>query len=291
MKKILICPSERAAVAFLSQFAPLANLPLLGETVLGHWMEHLASRGTKEALVLATDRPEQVTDLLGEGIRWGVKVQVMRELQELTAESAFEKFRDQEIGRGLRDSSDVILLDRLPEMEGQPLFLSYGRWFAALLAWIDRMPKANRIGVREITSGVWVGLRTHMDPSVELHAPCWIGKNVRIGPNAVIGPRAVLEDRVIVESASEISDSAIGPETFVGALTKVQDSLAWGNTLINWRNGSCTQVPDPFLMCPLAASPFLHKRHSTLRWVEACRAALLKPFVLLHGPKAKLRHP
>jgi NDP-sugar pyrophosphorylase family protein len=293
MKKILICPGERSAVAFLSQFAPLANLPLLGESVLGHWMEYLSARGTKAALVLATDRPEQVCELIGNGARWGINVQVTRELQELTPAEAREKYHAiMSEGESVApvEGSDVILIDHLPELPEQSLFSGYAQWFATLVRWLQHTPKSQRIGVRELKPGVLVGLRTHIDPSAELNSPCWVGESVKIGPNVIIGPGAVLEDRVIVDAASEIAGSVIGPETFIGALTKVQDSIAWGNTLINWRTGSCTQVPDPFLMSPLGSTHFPHARHSALRWKDACRAAFMKPFELLQVSKAKLPH-
>jgi hypothetical protein len=55
----------------------------------------------------------------------------------------------------------------------------------------------------------------------------------------------------VIDAAAEVTESVIGPETFVGKLTRVHQSLAFGNMLINWQTNSCTQVPDAFLLCPL----------------------------------------
>ena len=45
-----------------------------------------------------------------------------------------------------------------------------------------------------------------------------------------------------------MSDSWIGPWTYVGAITEVKNSLAWSDGLLNWRSGSFTEVPDSFLL-------------------------------------------
>lgn len=246
MKKILICPGDMPAVAFLAQSAPLVNLPLLGQPLIVHWMEWLASGGIKDVLVLATDRPEQVRDLLSHGVRWGLRVTVQSELRELSAEDAVEKYAPQ----GWNCSAAII--DHLPDLPEFQLFSSYGQWFAAVQALLPRAAEMNRLGFRSLMPGVWIGRRAQLHATAQLAPPCWIGENVRVGPHAVIGPRAVLEDGVVVETAAEIADSVVGPETFVGAFTKVQNSLAWGSTLINWRSGSCAHVPDAFLLSSLS---------------------------------------
>jgi hypothetical protein len=70
---------------------------------------------------------------------------------------------------------------------------------------------------------------------------------------------AILENDAVAEQASEISHSWIGPETFVGSLTRIEQSLAWGSHLINWKTSSWTEVPDAFLLCSLSKSELKHK--------------------------------
>jgi hypothetical protein len=57
-----------------------------------------------------------------------------------------------------------------------------------------------------------------------------------------------VEDDVYVDEGAEISRGVIGPKTYVGALTEVRDSLAWGRDLLNLANGSVTEVTDHFLL-------------------------------------------
>jgi len=97
-----------------------------------------------------------------------------------------------------------------------------------------------------------------------------LGDQVWIGPDAEIGPMAVLEDRVFVEGGSTISHSLVGPETFVGRLTDLRGSIAWGRRLMNWRTSSSFEVNEPFLLCAL------HERHaSSERWSWLARLAAL----------------
>jgi hypothetical protein len=143
-------------------------------------------------------------------------------------------------------------MDRFPGLPNLPLFDSYGSWMTAVQAWLPHSATRHRVGVREIQPGVWVGLRSRISESARLQAPCWIGDYVWVGAGTKVGPYAVLENRVVVEAGVEIANSLIGAGTLVGELTDVKDSLADGSTLVNWRTGSRTTVPDAFLMCSLA---------------------------------------
>jgi hypothetical protein len=258
MKTLLICPVERAGFTALSEFAPLATLPVLGKCLIEHWLEHLVTLGAREVRVLVADRPEQVRALVGDGARWGLPIEVTPELCELTPAEASAKYRAESDTDWLAAPNDVVVLDHLPGLPEAPLFASYENWFAAMLKWMPRATTPERIGLREIQPGVWTGLHTRVSSRAELRAPCWIGENVFIEPDAIIGPGVILEDRVFVEAGADISNSIIFPETFVGQLSEVRDSLAWGDTLINWRNSATVKVPDAFLLGALrktAATP------------------------------------
>ncbi|HEY6167770.1 MAG TPA: hypothetical protein VI454_07000 [Verrucomicrobiae bacterium] len=252
-KALLVCPDERTAVAGFADAAPLVTVPMLGESLVEYWLEHLAGLGASQVFVLAADRPEQVRAVTGDGARWGLKVEVLPEARELTPAEARAKYHGGDATDWLPEPDDAVLMDHLPGVSRRPLFNSYAGWFAASLDWMPRAATPNRVGVRELRAGVWVGLHSHVSRSAELRAPCWVGERVHVGPHTIIGPGAILEDRVFVEASSEISYSAVGPETFVGKLTDVEHSLVWGSMLIDWRDGSRVEVPDPFLLCSLGS--------------------------------------
>jgi hypothetical protein len=188
--------------------------------------------------------------LVGDGARWGLQIEVVPEVRELTLEEARAKYHLSE--PRLAAPEDAQLMDHLPELPDYPLFTSYANWFAALQAWMPRAATADRIGLRQLQPGVWAGLHARISPEAELRAPCWMGDHVQVEAGAVIGPNAVLENGVFVERDARVSHSAVGPETFIGNLTEVRSSIVMDSTLVSWKLDSCIKVHDTFLLCPLA---------------------------------------
>ena len=237
MNAVLICPDRRAETAFLSRKTPLALVPVLGASVLSHWLTALADDGVKEVIVLASDRPDQVRSALGRGERWGLIIRVRAEPMEITVAEAKKRFA----------AKKIILVDRLPALPDVPLFETHAGFFAALKLWLP-LAGQQRVGTREIKPGVWTGLRCKLDPSAKLTAPCWLGDNVWVGAEAEIGPDAFVEDAAFVDSAAEVTASWIGPRTYVGSLTQIGNSFAWADGLQNHINGSFSEIVDIFLL-------------------------------------------
>jgi hypothetical protein len=251
MNVLLLCPDKREGVSLLSSSAPLVNVCILGKSLIQYWVEHAISLGATRLLILAADRPEQVRAGIGDGRRWGVEVEVIPVLGELTELEARAKYCTDGNATWLPAPNDVILMDHLPGPAQQPMCASYAAWFKTLQAWLPQAVTPDRIGRRELIPGVWVGLRVRVSPSARLLAPCWLGENVTVGPCAVVGPLAILEDKVFIEAAAEISNSVVGAETLVGECTELKDSMAFGSTLINWKTNSSVHVSDPLLLCAL----------------------------------------
>lgn len=243
MKAILICPGYRPAMAPLAESAPLAAVPLLGESLLVYWLVHLAARGAREVTVLACDRPAVIRQIAGSGARWGLQMRVVAEMHELTPAEAR--------ARHAAAADLIVLADHLPGLPAFRICESHADWYAGTQAWLDGAVTPDRTGVRELAPGIRAGWQSRVPADAILRGPCWIGEKVRIGRGVVIGPNVVIEDRAVIGDGAEIMRSVIGPETFVGEDTEVADSLAFGDLLINWRSGSCLRVPDEFLLCSL----------------------------------------
>jgi hypothetical protein len=281
MKALLICPDERPEVALLAEADPLACVSILGKELIAHWLEHLASLGAKEVRVLAVDRPEKIRRLVGDGAKWGLRVEILPQMRELTRAEALAKFkRADELW--LTQPSDVVVMDSLPGLDGLNLFDGYDAFFAALLRWLPQANSRDRIGLREVKPGVWIGLRSRVSASANLIAPCWIGENTCVAPQATIGPNAILENNVIVQQNATVTSSLVGSETFVGDLTELTDSIALGPRLINWRQQSATEVRDAFLLCSLRQhQPRRPKPRLAGRLAALMAMALTWPLALL----------
>jgi len=263
MKSLLICPVKRPGVRLLSQDAPLSNIPLLGQSLVEYWLSHLACSGVQQALILARDRPAQVRASVGDGARWGMKVEVVETSRELHPAQALLKF-DRKLAPGAHHNR-VHVLDHLPGELERPLFLNYAAWFAGLLAWMEQAQTPDRVGIRQPRTGVWTSVSARISRRAELRAPCWVGKNVVVGPRTVVGPNAVIEDRVVLDPDVELAESWIGPDTFVGKYAQLSHSLAFGSTLLNWATDSVTEIPDSFLLCSLRSHPQCNARPSPAR--------------------------
>jgi hypothetical protein len=261
MKALLICPADRPGVVRLADHSPLALAPLLGKSVLEYWLEALAARGAKHVVVLASDRPDQVRTAVGDGRRWGLQVDLIPQARELSVAEARKKFRPLD-ETGWLATDDIMVLDNLPGQSGRSMWESYADYFAAVQAWLPHALGPARIGAREIQPGVWVGMHSQVDPTARLIAPCWIGDNALIAEGATIGPNAFIDDRVVVETGARVEQSVVWPETFVGRLVAVRNSVANGSLLLNWVTGSCLQVPDAFLLGPLGGRRFHRTRTS-----------------------------
>lgn len=247
MNALLICPAERAGMEHLLHAAPLAAAPVFGQSLVEHWLDHMARRRAQHVRVLAADRPQLIRSLLGDGSRWGFKLEVLPERVEVSREEALAQFSSA-AANPVASVKNVFLMDCLPGFPAYRLFDDYAAFFAGLTARLNAVKAADRIGLRELEPGIWVGLRSRIDGRARLHAPCWIGEHAWIGPEAEIGPMAVLEDRVFVDRGAWVEQSHVGCDSYVGELVELRHSLAWGSRLINWQNGSLLMVPDEFLL-------------------------------------------
>ncbi|MBU6399065.1 MAG: sugar transferase [Verrucomicrobia bacterium] len=290
MKALLISPGPRPGVAALTEAAPLGLTKLLGKSLLEYWLAHLVQSGARRVQVLASDRPEQVRQELGDGSRWGLHLEVTPAARELSPAEARARYRSGCKPDWLPAPEDVSVADHLPGATHRPLGTGYADWFAGLVDWMPHAASPDRIGLRQLHPGIWCGRQTRVSPLAQLRPPCWLGESVWIGPGAVVGPEAVIEDRVFVDGRAEILRSVVGPETYVGQMAQIRDSLAWGNTLLNWQTGWRTEVSDAFLLAPLGSRRARSKPSGP--WGRAAAVAVMGatlPLALVAMLKARLR--
>lgn len=252
MKAILICPNQANGIPVLADSKPLVTLPFLGESFISYWLQHLAAERFKEVRLVTTDPAKSIAAVAGSGSRWGLKVEIFHEVRELSPAEARKRYRPAYENDWPAEPGDVVVADHFPGVPGHKVFESYAAWFKALSLWLPQSMVVKRVGTREIEPGVWAGKRCKIAKSARMVAPAWLGDCVQVGGSSTIGPMAFLEDQVVVDKNSSVTNSWVGPETFLGELTELKQSLAWGSLLVNWRTGSHTQIPDRFLMSSLA---------------------------------------
>jgi anti-anti-sigma factor len=255
MQALLLCPSPRPNVTLLTENFPLALAPLLGKNLLEYWIEYLESRGVRDIVIRSADRPAQIQTAIGDGARWGLQITVETE----STESPLAQITETLERCGKPKPDFIVKMDHLPERSEYPLFGSYAAWFKGLHNWIPLAQAIERIGQWELQPGVWVGLRPRINSTVRLIAPCWIGDHVSINAEAVIGPGVIIEPASIIGTGAHIAHSIVGPATFVGAHTRIDNSIACHNTLINWSTNACLRVPDACWLSSLKGPLSTHR--------------------------------
>lgn len=269
MNVALLCPDDASRVPSLARKVPLVLTPFLSQTVIEHALAGLAGAGAKNVRIVAPDRPDEIRRVVGRGEAWGITVEVfpVKDRVEFDASVTAAAMAADSASKSGAQLSGSFLLDHLPQAPHLPLWQSYRGWYEAQQILLPTLAR-ERVGMREVKPGVFVGLRSQVAPDATLAGPCWIGANVRIGPRAVIGVGAIIEDGAYVDEGVEVVGSILGPRTYLGSFTELRDSFAWGTDLLNLDSGSLIEVADRFLLSEVQSERGLFGR-----LVDAVRGA------------------
>lgn len=95
------------------------------------------------------------------------------------------------------------------------------------------------------------GRGAFVHPSAVLQPPVYIGHQVRIGPNARIGPNVVIEDRSVIDGGTEVRDSVVLADTYVGHELSLDHCVVHAGSLARADQGVLLPVMDPILLAPV----------------------------------------
>lgn len=286
MDVFIICPDYRKSAGFARHIRPLALWPVLGRTLLDLWLEHLAAEGITHATILAADRPHEIRQAVEHGGRWGLSITVLAVRREPSIEETRLRFTG-------KDSSgrapNIITLDTLPSMPDKPLWESSAALFDIMLSSLRETPPEAHLTMREIAPEVHVSTQARIAATAKIEGPVWIGPQVIVGDNAQILAGTVIEEAAYIDRHAIVSESWVGPSTYVGALTNVQNSFAWGGGIENWRKGTFLEVTDDFLLTNLAHQPFGGVRSGWFARIAGLLLMLLTaPLALLYALWARI---
>ena len=287
MNAILICPEHRPLGGQFHRMKPLALMPVLGRPLIDYTLSQLARQGFKEVLVLASDRPTQVREFVRDGAAWGLKARVLPvsvepNTQLATLEHAHE-FTHAQVDA-------VITLDRCPLVKKEALWHSSEATFTMYRELLANSNAAAQLTMREVTPGVWISTKARVSKDALIQGPAWIGPNASVREGSQIGPNSIIEPGAFIDSHTVVEESWIGPDTYVGPAMNVQHSLAWGDGLTNWQNGSFMEISDGFLMCDISRIPRSERRCTIPeRLMTAALMLAALPLVIAIAVPRKLR--
>lgn len=244
MKRVIvICPDQRPTLENLTGGVPLALAIYLGKPLIEHAFDGLARSGVTDVLLLASDRPSEVRAYVGDGSAWGVQVRISTESSERSP-------ADAAVRHASFEHDTILTLDSLPQAPDVPVIQNADTWHNSRARLLPLLA-ASQIGAREISPGVWCGMKARVNSSAVLQAPCWIGANTMVGAQAIVGPHGYVESDSVIDAHATVENSTVGPRTYLGSMTHLGDSVAAGSVLVNWRNGSLTRLTDAFLLSRL----------------------------------------
>ena len=286
MDVFIICPDHRSCAGFARRIRPLALWPVLGRTLLDLWLEHLAAAGVTQATILAADRPHEVREAVEQGRSWGLSITVLAVKSEPSIAEARLRFTG-------KDSSgrvpSIITLDTLPLRVDKPLWESSSTLFDLMLSSLRGTSPESRPDMQEIAPEVHVSSRAQIAATAKIEGPVWIGPQVIVGDQAQILAGSVIEEGSYIDHHAIVSEGWVGPGTYVGALTQVQNSFVWGGGIENWRKGVFLEVTDDFLLTNLKQQ---HAGGERSGWFTRITALLLmfltSPLALLYTLWARM---
>lgn len=102
--------------------------------------------------------------------------------------------------------------------------------------------------------GVILGRNVEIGKGVKVHGPVVVGSNVRFLGKAVVGPNAVIGNNVIIDDGSEVRDSVVMANTYIGRRLFVSGKMVAGSRVFSANNDTSMEVSDEFFLSPIKGS-------------------------------------
>lgn len=121
-------------------------------------------------------------------------------------------------------------------------------WVANMALLEGRFPRIYSVDTTDPSSNIVVGHHTKIDKTASLKGPMLIGNYVRVLEGAKLQEYSVICDGCIIDREAIVQSSVIMENTYVGAETSLEMTLAQSNFMIHLGIGVWTTVADPFLL-------------------------------------------
>lgn len=231
----LVAPDWAAIDTVWKNTLPFVLWPVCGKPLISYWLDEALHRGAESITVCATDRPHLIRRWLDLGDYWSKKIAVV------TGEPP--------------PGGEVHRMDGLPGTaspenigEGQRLL---EHWFSLHRGALAARDASGLQIDREISPGIWVAPGAVIDPSTVWTPPCWIGPRTRVGRGCKLGPDVFVASKAVIDDDVEISEAVVCEDTYIGRHTRLEQSVAQGGLLINWKLGVAVNIVDDFILADI----------------------------------------
>lgn len=281
--KAVVFVSEIVPESLLPGKLPLVLFPLVDRPMIEQQIEALAEQGVEEVELFATNGLDRLRALLGNGIRWGCKLNLhpLRDDNPLSALRVLPNTAEP----ALVVRAETIPLPEFRNERGALWMTAWDEWAGVCVApgelfWrlpenlpLSALPEALRSELalrsldrapmhslgeflvtqqaelaQRIQNDVHVARSARVHPKARLTGPAWIGPQCRIGAGAQIGPNVCLGAGCIIERGTRIQDALIAPGSYLGADLDLDQVYVDRSRLINLRQEVGLTIEDSFLL-------------------------------------------
>ena len=148
---------------------------------------------------------------------------------------------------------------------------------------------------REIVAGVRAGRQSRVPASAIKGTPLLVGSRCQIDSSAELLGDVVVSDDVIIDRHATLKSTVVLPNTYIGEMVDVSDSIVATNYLINPHTGVVTRVVDTFLLSSLSPDSSTRNHNSffqrILGLVVLAASLPLWPLAMFASLLANPRHP
>ena len=93
-----------------------------------------------------------------------------------------------------------------------------------------------------------IGRGCHLDPTVEIHGPAYIGERCFLAKGCKIGPNAFIGADCIIEDGSILADGIVLPYTYVGSRLEIRRKIAYRSTVFDPDRKLAVGSVDEFIL-------------------------------------------
>lgn len=310
MNVLLLCDKAVPELFPLMGELPVAQLPLLGKTIVEYHLELVCAVSEPQKLwILGGNYQNSLQVLLGDGARWGVDLDYKKTLSRqqdfpllvLPCDrlSSFDMVQFLRYIQEHPQTSVVGMIDGTPAVYwitrqeewcevvggelraagiGLELPLSAIRVIDSISAFYDTNMGLLRGDFQHVNIGAYyenesllLASRAQVSSLAQHKGRTYVGTASRIGENVVMTGLCAVGQHVLVDDNAMLEDCVILPNSYVGNWVSIRNAVVSGSLVWRMDTGICLNVNEHFLLSQL---PVSGGGNWLSRWLERVRKSL-----------------
>jgi len=272
MHIIIIANHQLSALAPLTNNGSLAMLPIGGKPLIEHLLENVAAVQHEKMTIVASRGFETLREFVGSGERWGLNARLVSSRPNGPLSSLKRRHPTMFQGNLLVLSADRVYTVSLAEHQDVDAANLYKNPKLAKFTKITQpaLPITNhkdyldlnlaavrgdiallQLRGRARALGLTTGFRTKISPRSIRVGQTHAGNNCRVDSSAKLLGTVVLDSCVVVDRNTQLEDSMVLEQTYVGEQLNLNRCIVSGSHIIRVDEGVVVKLTDSFMAAPL----------------------------------------